>query len=497
MSGKTNVWSILKTVVGSIAQVSFLSIAGYILARKSIITPRCRIGFNEANNLMLPPYNLFSVFFTPAFVFTKIAFQLKASQIVELYVVILSFGVVTIVSAALAYLLGLLLRLSPSDRRFTMAVAMFMNSNSLPIALTMSLLDNSGPKNIFQWSEDDTKLQQSARSTAYLVLYSTLGLVLRWSYGVRLLSAPKPEDEQDKAQKQNKWRFWSSKKEIPSTPTSDETHDKHPSEHGDESPPVEDCPDLMMIHYGEDRIKSTLWKRVFTKTRNFLRALNRFMNPTLYASIAAFLVVVIPKVQAFIRSIKPLEGGLNFAADVSVPLTMVVLGAYFHNPKPESSQTQGESDDCTEPEKKLLKERSNKVIQALGPPSERNTMLVGISARHFLTPLTLIPILYAVTGAFKTPSDSSQTFPDPLNDPCFLLVMLILIGSPPAITLVQMTNSNRFPIGSPAHAHQKVHSLRFQRLISKTLLIAYVFVTPLTIIILVFVAVLILQQRNS
>ncbi|EGG06597.1 uncharacterized protein MELLADRAFT_86433 [Melampsora larici-populina 98AG31] len=490
----TNVWSILKTVVGSIAQTVWLECTGillvrYILARKKIITPKCRTSFNEANN----------VFFTPAFIFTKIAFQLKASQIVELYVVIISFAVVTIVSAALAYLLGLLLRLSPSDRRFTMAVAMFMNSNSLPIALTMSLLDNSGPKNIFQWSEDDTKLQQSARSTAYLVLYSTLGLVLRWSYGVRLLSAPKPEDEQDKAQKQNKRKFWSSKKEIPSTPTADETHDKHPSEHADESPRVEDCPDLMMIQHGEGRIKPTLWKRVLTRLHNFLKALHRFMNPTLYASIAAFLVVIIPKVQGFIRSIKPLEGGLQFAADVSVPLTMVVLGAYFHNPKPESSQTPGESDESDEQiesEKKVVKGRWNKIIQGLGPPAERDTMLVGISARHFLTPLIVVPILYAVTAALSYPSDSSATYPDPINDPCFLLVMLLLVGSPPAITLVQMTNSNKFPIGSLSYQHQKEFSLRFQRLISKTLLIAYVFITPFTIIILVFVAIIILQKRS-
>lgn len=485
MSG-TNVWSILKTVVGSIAQVSFLSIAGYILARKNIITPKCRISFNEVNN----------VFFTPAFIFTKIAFQLKASQIVELWVVILSFVIVTAVSAVLAYLLGRLLRLSPSDRAFTMAVAMFMNSNSLPIALTMSLLDNSGPKNIFQWSADDTKLQQSARSTAYLVLYSTLGLILRWSYGVRLLSAPKSEDEQDKAQKRNPWRFWTSKKEIPLAANSEESLDKNPSEHGDES--VKNCPDVMMMQHREDIVKPALWKRGLTKIQNFFKALHRSMNPTLYASIAAFLVVVIPKVQGFISSIKPLKGGLEFAADVSVPLTMVVLGAYFHNPKPEPSQIPGESeesDEHMEPEKPVMKARWNKFIQGLGPPSERNTMLVGISARHFLTPLVVVPILYVVTAALSKPSDSTATFPDPINDPCFLLVMLLLVGSPPAITLVQMTNANRFPIGSLAHAHQKSFSLRFQRLISKTLLIAYVFVTPITIIILVFVAVLILQQR--
>lgn len=62
-----------------------------------------------------------------------------------------------------------------SCRNFGMAAAMFMNSNSLPIALMQSLvLTVPGLK----WGEDDNKDAMLGRALTYLVLYSTLGMVV-------------------------------------------------------------------------------------------------------------------------------------------------------------------------------------------------------------------------------------------------------------------------------------------------------------------------------
>ena len=56
-----------------------------------------------------------------------------------------------------------------------MAAAMFMNSNSLPIALMQSLvLTVPGLK----WGEDDNKDAMLGRALTYLVLYSTMGMVV-------------------------------------------------------------------------------------------------------------------------------------------------------------------------------------------------------------------------------------------------------------------------------------------------------------------------------
>ena len=60
-------------------------------------------------------------------------------------------------------------------RSFAIAAAMFMNSNSLPIALMQSLVVTvSGLK----WGDDDNKDAMVGRALTYLVLYSTLGMVV-------------------------------------------------------------------------------------------------------------------------------------------------------------------------------------------------------------------------------------------------------------------------------------------------------------------------------
>ena len=53
---------------------------------------------------------------------------------------------------------------------------MFMNSNSLPIALMQSLVVTVPG---LKWDEDDSTNAMVGRALTYLVLYSTLGMVVR------------------------------------------------------------------------------------------------------------------------------------------------------------------------------------------------------------------------------------------------------------------------------------------------------------------------------
>ena len=57
-----------------------------------------------------------------------------------------------------------------------MAAAMFMNSNSLPIALMQSLVV-AVPE--LMWGPDDSKNIMLGRALTYLTMYSTLGMVVR------------------------------------------------------------------------------------------------------------------------------------------------------------------------------------------------------------------------------------------------------------------------------------------------------------------------------
>jgi hypothetical protein len=65
-------------------------------------------------------------------------------------------------------------------------------SNSLPIALIQSLVIEVPH---LKWGDDDTKDQMLGRALTYLVLYSTLGMMLRWSWGVKLLAGADDEVE--------------------------------------------------------------------------------------------------------------------------------------------------------------------------------------------------------------------------------------------------------------------------------------------------------------
>lgn len=62
------------------------------------------------------------------------------------------------------------------SRSFVMAAAMFMNSNTLPIALMQSLVV-AVPD--LAWGPDDNKNGMLGRALTYLTMYSTLGMVVR------------------------------------------------------------------------------------------------------------------------------------------------------------------------------------------------------------------------------------------------------------------------------------------------------------------------------
>lgn len=113
--------------------------------------------------------------FTPALLFGKVAFSLSPEKLRELWIIPLFFVGVTATSALTAWVTGWLLGLKRSQRNFAMAASMFNNSNSLPIALMQSLVVTVPH---LKWGQDDTKDAMLGRALGYLVLYSTMGMVV-------------------------------------------------------------------------------------------------------------------------------------------------------------------------------------------------------------------------------------------------------------------------------------------------------------------------------
>ncbi|MBW0509798.1 hypothetical protein O181_049513 [Austropuccinia psidii MF-1] len=641
--------NIIKTVTSSIFEVFLICLVGYILSRKGIIDSKSKSTLNKIN----------ISFFTPALMFNKVAFSLTYEKLTQLYIVPITFFIITIISAIIACLLAKLFKLPKPEQNFCISFSMFMNSNSLPIALMTSLISTLHQN--LNWGHDDSKDKQIGRSLSYLVIFSTLGMILRYSYGVKLLTesvgsqsdepsidqinlnqnscpeerigllnSPQSKKSDLESASDDGHSFSNSSNHshqdfksqhhltisnkiiqsninssspssnsnslnpIQSNPslTSDSVdqskslknpssiHHQHqnqslnPSKHSLHRPSsnsltqsnsisstshhhldphqgpsnfgrrifhsfpnlgseycvqsnttntttttdsscnsitsqIENSPldqqldhspslnKLTFIQQFKKIIKSFMAMTWIKKTRKFikktlikpLKQIHQFMTPPLYASLLSLIVVALPSLQNRLEEIRPLRSALRSAGSVSVPLTLVVLGAYFNTSK--SSKSTQDDPQIHLNQSIIPSQKSDRYLQKK-LRQERLTITVSIISRMILTPILLLPLLFVITSYFHDRTHNSGSFHE---DPCFILVTVLLIGAPPAITLAQMTSSNPFPLDTKAYYKQAAQNSRFERLVSKTLFISYAILTPLTTIALVVAGLLVEANR--
>ncbi|EJU02463.1 hypothetical protein DACRYDRAFT_79280 [Dacryopinax primogenitus] len=535
----TPVLSLLWTVIESILEVFILCVAGWTLARIGVVDRVTQKKMNRINVSL----------FTPCLLFAKVAFYLTPAKLRELWIIPLMFVVVTFVSAAWGWALSKLFGLKRSQRSFAMAASMFMNSNSLPIALMQSLVITVPG---LKWGADDTEEGMLGRALTYLVVYSTLGMMLRWSYGVSLLSqadeevdangelhieagaterdplllsrdefafpAPPPSEhmhhpvhptiDSDAAAAQP----WSSEVETVTvtspggTLTRTFANTPHPnikyrhfadysstasspSQHPVLVTPNDADVDLPEEEWRDPRTLTTptasRWHSFARKSHNAIKTLNEFMTVPMWASIASLVVACIQPLQHFLdEHARPIKGSLVNAGNCSIPMTLVVLGAYFYTPPikeepreietglptpADSERTYASSSGQTMLSgvlhtfrlgKKGSQKWHERREQDPARKGELTTVAVAIVSRMILTPAVLLPffVLFAKLGAQSV-----------FEDPVFLVSSVLLISSPPALTLAQIT--------------QAASGDAFERLISKTIFWSYcVFTPPLTIV---------------
>ncbi|KAI9465733.1 auxin efflux carrier [Lactarius psammicola] len=475
----TPIWPLFQTILGSITQVILVCVSGYVLARRGILDKSTQKQLNVIN----------VNFFTPCLLFSKVAFFLSPAKLRELWIIPIFFMLVSGVSLAVAWFLGNVFRLRPSQRNFAMAAATFMNSNSLPVALLQSLaVTVPGLK----WGEDDTKDAIIGRALTYLLLCSTIGQFLRWSYGVHLLSKADPLEEeeventsgfQDDA---NSTRgvadtrtpnlrapnrrhttpvFYSfpstpflSAVNLPPEPETDSISDSDSNSDDDE---------LRLPAWS--RPSPTFLQRVGRSIRTIWKKVTNFLTPPLWASLISLAVALNQPLQHVLEvHLHPVQGAITQAGNCSIPITLVVLGAYFHRPvekaEPVPSSARSSSSWRRASFASSLREifhlkareedRRSRVQQRAGK-GEGRTIFVAIFARMIVVPALFLPFM--AIGALRD-------HPPVFQDPVFILSNVLLLASPPALTLAQIT--------------QAVSSDTFEKLISRTIFWSYCFVTP-------------------
>ena len=162
--------------------------------------------------------------------------------------------------------------------------------------------------------------------------------------------------------------------------------------------------------------------RIYTGLRGFVLGVWEFMNPPLWAMLAAILVASIPSLQqlffcegTFVRN--SVTRAISQSGGVAVPLILVVLGANLaRNTLPEDPHYSVEDDKI---EKKLL--------------------IASIVSRMVLPIVVMTPLL-ALTAKYVPVSI--------LDDPIFVIVCFLLTGAPSALQLAQICQINGVYMGA-------------------------------------------------
>ncbi|KAJ5089264.1 hypothetical protein N7532_007948 [Penicillium argentinense] len=167
-------------VFEAVLEVICVSLPGYIAAQQGLFDA-------DAQKLVA---NLNVTLFTPCLIFVKLGSQLTAEKLTDLAIIPVIFVVQTLVSYSCAWVVNRCFRFKKRKSNFVAAMAVFGNSNSLPISLVMSL---SQTLRGLHWDRipNDNDDEVAARGILYLLIFQQLGQLVRWSWGYHILLAPK------------------------------------------------------------------------------------------------------------------------------------------------------------------------------------------------------------------------------------------------------------------------------------------------------------------
>jgi choline kinase len=170
-----------------------------------------------------------------------------------------------------------------------------------------------------------------------------------------------------------------------------------------------------------------LWlQRVLSKlssgTAKLLNGIWAFMNPPLWAMLAAIIVASVPDLQrlffspgTFVNT--SLTRAVTQSGQVAVPLILVVLGANLaRNTLPKEDQHSMED-----------------------PKVERNLVIASLVSRMVIPTMIMAPIL-ALVAKYVPVSI--------LDDPIFVIVCFLLSGAPTALQLAQICQINNVYMGA-------------------------------------------------
>lgn len=156
--------------------------------------------------------------------------------------------------------------------------------------------------------------------------------------------------------------------------------------------------------------------------RRFCNGVWEFMNPPLWAMLAAIIVASIPSLQrlffsegTFVKN--SITSAIRQMGGVAVPLILVVLGANLEGKTQPADPNHSEEDD-----------------------KEETKLLIACLISRMLLPIVIMAPLLALAAKYVPVSI--------LDDPIFVIVCFLLTGAPSALQLAQICQINGVYLGA-------------------------------------------------
>ncbi|KAK6456411.1 auxin efflux carrier [Scheffersomyces xylosifermentans] len=395
----------------AIIEVVIICFAGFICAKTGLLNSNAQKVLSQLNVDL----------FTPCLVFTKLAPSLSFSKMADIVIIPVFYALSTGIAFLCSRLVGVFLSLNEPEADFVTAMAVFGNSNSLPVSLTLSLAYTL-PDLLWEDIEDDTADKIASRGILYLLIFQQLGQILRWSWGFNKLLRKRSHEELNTYYTKNGVVQTFTAVEAADETTSLLTQDDRNSSHGtlyidDDSntqrsaaaaaaaaltaskTPIYEHPSKLV----------QFWHAIVNSTA--VSGFLAFMNPPLYAMLISVIVASVPYLQnlffnnpeSFVRS--TVTNSITQLGSVSIPLILIVLGSNLYP------------------------------SQDIPPPSKHYSRIVfgSLLSRMILPSFILLPLIALCVKFVKISI---------LDDPIFLIVAFILTISPPAIQLSQISQLN-------------------------------------------------------
>ncbi|KAJ2146103.1 hypothetical protein IW136_000719 [Coemansia sp. RSA 678] len=338
-----------------------------------------------------------------------------------------------------------LLKLDPEYARLCDVATFFSNTNTLPVSLIKSIALSSGSSFLLK-DANDTPLKVAARGVSYAMIFATLNNILRWSFGVALMGGLSPKSP-------------SGFNTVNTTPTL-----RHESQSDELTP-------LFLGESAQFRDYSLLGE-LTQRVRSAWTNVQRCITPPVYAIVAAFIVIVVRPVHASFMDpqsvLYTLWSAIDMCGDACVPLILISLGGQLGMMARENQPSDRERDEsagvtrapssthlgvatCGQNDVPAIvlrtaTESGGSTVQLSRTPTDmcfdamplrqqRRGVILVLTGRFVFVPTLAVILISTLRIVFPA------LLPIMSQDPVYILTLLILSSTPPAINLITVSQA--------------------------------------------------------